>query len=45
MKPLLIYGSQDFGRLVSDLAEQCGYRVVGFVDDLYSGEEIGRAHV
>jgi sugar O-acyltransferase (sialic acid O-acetyltransferase NeuD family) len=40
MKPLLIYGSQDFGRVVRDLAEQCGYKVLGFIDDIHAGDGI-----
>ncbi len=40
MKPLLIYGSQDFGRVVRDLAEQCGETFTGYVDDWNTGDEI-----
>ena len=40
MKPLLIYGSQDFGRVVRDLAEQCGETFAGYVDDWNMGDEI-----
>lgn len=37
---LLIYGSKDFGRLIADLAGQCGFEVAGFIDDIASGEKV-----
>lgn len=39
-KPLLIYGSQEFGKIVCNLAIECGYEVAGFIDDYNSGENI-----
>ena len=40
MKPLLIYGSSEFGRTVKSLARRCGREVAGFVDDFNQGPEI-----
>lgn len=40
MTELLVYGSREFGRVVKDLAEQCGYRVAGFIDDFHRGDGI-----
>ena len=40
MKKVLVYGSQDFGRVVRDLVEVCGETFVGYIDDLYEGEDV-----
>lgn len=40
MRPLLIYGSSEFGQVIRDLAFVCGYPVAGFVDDFNEGSEI-----
>jgi sugar O-acyltransferase (sialic acid O-acetyltransferase NeuD family) len=40
MADLLVYGSLEFGRVVKDLAVQCGHRFAGFVDDFNRGEEV-----
>lgn len=40
MKPLLIIASSTFGRLVRTLAEDVGYEVAGFIDDVHQGEGI-----
>lgn len=40
MKKVLVYGSQEFGRVVRDLVEVCGEEFIGYIDDLYSGEEV-----
>lgn len=40
MKGLVIYGSGDFGQIVKPLAQDCGFNVVGFIDDWHSGAEI-----
>jgi sugar O-acyltransferase (sialic acid O-acetyltransferase NeuD family) len=39
-KKILVYGSQEFGRVVRDLALQCGYAFAGFIDDMNRGEGI-----
>lgn len=38
--PLLVYGSRDFGRVVRDLLERCGHQFVGYVDDVYDGDDV-----
>jgi sugar O-acyltransferase (sialic acid O-acetyltransferase NeuD family) len=40
VKKILVYGSQDFGRIVRDLVEVCGEEFSGYIDDLYAGEEV-----
>lgn len=40
MKKILVYGSQEFGRVVRDLVEVCGGQFAGYIDDVYEGEEI-----
>lgn len=40
MKKVLVYGSQEFGRVVRDLVEVCGEEFAGYIDDLYTGEEV-----
>lgn len=40
MKKILVYGSQEFGRVVRDLVEVCGGQFVGYIDDVFEGEEI-----
>jgi len=40
VKPLLVYGSREFGHVVRDLARQCGFGFAGFVDDMDRGPEI-----
>jgi len=51
MKPILVYGSREFGQVVRDLAGQCGFHFIGFIDDIHRGpgilgawEEVSRAH-
>ena len=39
-KPILIYGASEFGKVVKDLAEQCGFHFLGFVDDWNVGSDI-----
>ncbi|SDH63692.1 hypothetical protein [Nitrosomonas sp. Nm132] len=39
-KPILIYGASEFGKVVKDLAGQCGFKVLGFVDDWNAGSDI-----
>ncbi len=39
-KRILVYGSLEFGRVVEDLAIQCGYEFAGFIDDLNTGAKI-----
>lgn len=38
MSKILVYGSQEFGRVVRDLVGQCGHEFVGYVDDFNRGE-------
>ena len=40
MKPVLIYGSKDFGQTVRALVEDCGRRFAGFIDDWHTGPEV-----
>ena len=40
MKPVLIYGSKDFGQTVRALVEDCGRRFAGFIDDWHRGPEV-----
>ena len=40
MANLLVYGSLEFGRVVRDLAIQCGHRFAGYIDDVHRGEEV-----
>lgn len=40
MKKILVYGSQEFGRVIRDLVEACGEEFVGYIDDIYEGEEV-----
>lgn len=35
---LLVYGSQEFGRLIKELATACKKNVVGFIDDISAGD-------
>lgn len=37
---LLIYGSQELGRVIKSLTIDCGYEFEGFIDDFSTGEEI-----
>lgn len=37
---ILVYGSREFGQVVRDLAEQCGYEFAGFIDDIHAGVEV-----
>lgn len=37
---LLIFGSREFAPTVAELAEDCGHRVVGFIDDFSQGPGI-----
>jgi sugar O-acyltransferase (sialic acid O-acetyltransferase NeuD family) len=37
---ILVYGSRDFGRLVSQLVLDCGHEFCGFIDDFSAGEGI-----
>jgi len=38
--PILVYGSQEFGRVVRRLVEDCGRTFQGFVDDWHTGEDV-----
>lgn len=40
MANLLVYGSLEFGRVVRDLALQCGHAFAGYVDDVHRGAEV-----
>jgi sugar O-acyltransferase (sialic acid O-acetyltransferase NeuD family) len=40
VKPILVYGSREFGQVVRDLAGQCGHPFAGFIDDVDRGPEI-----
>ncbi|QZN82696.1 hypothetical protein K5K93_09975 [Stenotrophomonas sp. DR822] len=40
MKPLLIIGASSFGHLMAVLAEDCGRKVAGYVDDYHTGPGI-----
>lgn len=40
MADLLVYGSLEFGRVVRDLARQCGHTFAGYVDDVHHGGEV-----
>lgn len=51
MKQILVYGSREFGQVVRDLAGQCGFHFVGFIDDIDRGpgilgawQEVSRGH-
>jgi sugar O-acyltransferase (sialic acid O-acetyltransferase NeuD family) len=37
---VLIYGSREFARTVSELVEDCGHSVAGFIDDFSTGPHI-----
>lgn len=37
---ILVYGSREFGRVVKDLALQCGHQFAGYIDDIDRGSEI-----
>jgi sugar O-acyltransferase (sialic acid O-acetyltransferase NeuD family) len=39
-KAILVYGSLEFGQVVKDLAQQCGYEFRGYIDDFNKGGEI-----
>lgn len=39
-KKILIYGSQEFGKVIRNLAGKCGYEFAGYIDDYHSGGEI-----
>ncbi|MHA1275108.1 MAG: PglD-related sugar-binding protein, partial [Promethearchaeota archaeon] len=39
-KNILVYGARDFGKIVKNLINQCGYNFVGFISDLDTGPEI-----
>lgn len=36
----MVYGSQEFGKVVRDLVEMCGKQFAGFIDDVFEGDEI-----
>jgi sugar O-acyltransferase (sialic acid O-acetyltransferase NeuD family) len=36
---ILVYGSSDFGRVLRDLAGDCGHEFAGFIDDLHPGND------
>ena len=40
MKPVLIYGSKEFGQTVRALVEDCGRECIGFIDDWNTGPSI-----
>src|SRR5687768_14397837 len=40
MKPVLIYGSKEFGQTVRALVEDCGRDFTGFIDDWNTGPAI-----
>lgn len=40
MKPVLVYGSKDFGQVIRDLVAQCGHPFAGFIDDTTDGPEV-----
>lgn len=40
MKKILVYGSQEFGRVIRDLVEACGEQFAGYIDDVYEGEGV-----
>jgi len=51
VKQILVYGSREFGQVVRDLAGQCGFHFVGFIDDIDRGpgilgawQEVSRGH-
>lgn len=37
---VLVYGSGDFGRVVSALAIACGYEFSGYIDDLFTSDSV-----
>lgn len=40
MKKLIIYGSNNFAKIVANLARNAGFEVIGFIDDYRKGPEI-----
>ena len=40
MTRLIVYGAGDFGQVVKPLAQECGFDVIGFIDDWHSGVDI-----
>jgi sugar O-acyltransferase (sialic acid O-acetyltransferase NeuD family) len=40
VKKILVYGSQEFGRVIRDLVAVCGGNFAGYIDDVYAGEDI-----
>ena len=40
MNKFLVYGSLEFGHVIRDFIDQCGYDFAGFVDDFNEGEEV-----
>lgn len=38
--PLLVYGSTEFGKVVRELVDSCGYGFAGYIDDWHTGKEI-----
>ena len=40
MNKFLVYGSLEFGHVIRDFIDQCGYEFEGFVDDFNEGEGV-----
>ena len=40
MHKLLIYGAGEFGQVIKNLVQCCGYEFSGFIDDYFQGEKI-----
>ena len=39
MKEFLVYGAGEFGYVIKNLIQNCGYKFTGFIDDYKKGEE------
>lgn len=39
-RPIMVYGSQEFGSVVKNLVLDCEYEFAGFIDDYATGEDI-----